>query len=87
MMTSAYTDPFDKPRKEDALPAAPPPAVIAVEPGLRAVTYMRVTSDVPVKTGSTDSLHIKCQRIAERLGLTIIDEYIEPERAATEKSV
>jgi site-specific DNA recombinase len=78
---------FRQAAKEDALPSAPPAAVTAVEPGLRAVTYMRVSSDAPVKTDSKDAQRVKCQRKAEQLGLTIIDGNIDPERAVTEKSV
>ena len=48
---------------------------------------MRVSSDAPVKTDSINAQRVKCQRKTEQLSLTIIDEYIEPERTATEKSV
>lgn len=86
-MTSAYADPFDPPCTEDALPAAPPAADTAVESGLRAVMYMRVSSDTPATTDSVDAQRVACQRLIEQLGLTLVDVYVEPERAATEKSV
>jgi hypothetical protein len=49
--------------------------------------YMRVSSDTPVTTDSVDTQRVACQRILEQLGLPLVDVYVEPERAATEKSV
>ncbi|MEU2901132.1 recombinase family protein, partial [Streptomyces sp. NPDC007056] len=59
-------------------------------PGTRAVIYLRVSTPGQVKTDydpegiSLPAQRIACQRKAEQLGLTIVDEYVEPGRTATE---
>jgi DNA invertase Pin-like site-specific DNA recombinase len=64
----------------------------AMEPGSRAVIYLRVPSAGQVKNDydpegiSIPAQRVKCQGKAEQFGLTIIDEYVEPGRTATEMS-
>lgn len=59
-------------------------------PGSRAVTYLRVSSKGQVNTDydpegiSIPAQRTSCQRKAEQLGLTIVAEYVEPGRSATE---
>jgi site-specific DNA recombinase len=91
-MASAYADLYDELLGDDALPLDLSAVTGAVEPGSRAVIYLRVSSAGQVKTDydpegiSIPAQRVKCQRKAEQLGLTIIDEYIEPGRTATEMS-
>ncbi|MFD5089122.1 recombinase family protein [Amycolatopsis thailandensis] len=91
-MTSAYEDLFDELLGDDALPAVLSTVGEAVEPGSRAVIYLRVSSAGQVKNDydpegiSIPAQRVKCRGKAEQLGLTIIDEYVEPGRTATEMS-
>jgi site-specific DNA recombinase len=91
-MTSAYEDCFDELLGDDALIHPLPTGTAGVEPGTRAVIYLRVSSSGQVKTDydpegiSIPAQRVKCQRKAEQLGLTIVDEYIEPGRTATDMS-
>lgn len=61
-------------------------------PGSRAVIYLRVSSKGQVNTDydpeglSIPAQRTSCQRKAEQLGLTIVAEYVEPGRSATEMS-
>ncbi|WP_084595810.1 recombinase family protein [Microbacterium profundi] len=58
--------------------------------GSRAVTYLRVSSKGQVNTDydpegiSIPAQRVSCQRKAEQLGLTIVAEYVEPGKSATE---
>lgn len=58
--------------------------------GTRAVLYLRVSSKGQVDTDydpegiSLPAQRISCTRKAEQLGLTVIGEYVEPGRSATE---
>lgn len=60
--------------------------------GSRAVIYLRVSGKKQVDTDydpegiSLPAQRVSCQRKAEQLGLTIVKEYIEPGRSATEMS-
>jgi site-specific DNA recombinase len=97
-MTSAYDDLVDELLGDDelladgALPVVLSTVAEAVEPGSRAVIYLRVSSAGQVKNDydpegiSIPAQRVKCQRKAEQLGLTIIGEYVEPGRTATEMS-
>lgn len=59
------------------------------EPARRAVLYLRVSSKSQVDTDydpeglSIPAQRAICQRKADALGLTIVDEYVEPGRSAT----
>ena len=72
------------------LDSSNPLAGVNVEPGSRAVTYLRVSSKGQVNTDydpegiSIPAQRLSCQRKAEQLGLTIVAEYVEPGRSATE---
>ncbi len=61
-----------------------------VPPGSRAVLYLRVSSKGQVNTDydpegiSIPAQRTSCQRKADQLGLTVIAEYVEPGRSATE---
>ena len=63
---------------------------IDAPPGSRAVIYLRVSSKGQLNTDydpegiSIPAQRTSCQRKAEALGLTIVHEYIEPGRSATE---
>lgn len=63
-----------------------------VPPGSRAVVYLRVSSEQQTRTSydahgqSIPAQRVACQRKADELGVTIIDEYIEPGKSATEMS-
>ncbi|OBA44386.1 resolvase, partial [Nocardia sp. 852002-20019_SCH5090214] len=91
-MASAYLDFDGEHTPDDALTAAESFRGLRVEPGTRAVIYLRVSSPGQVKTDydpegqSIPAQRVKCQQKAEQLGLTIVDEYIEPGRTATEMS-
>ncbi|WP_373466069.1 recombinase family protein [Streptomyces sp. V3I8] len=88
-MTSAYIDPNAESLEE--------PLILGVDPntldtarGLRAVIYLRVSSAGQVKTDydpegiSIPAQRVACRRKADQLGLTVVDEYIEPGKSATE---
>ncbi len=92
-MASAYAELDDEWSPEEvAATTAHTVSTTAVEPGTRAVIYLRVSSSGQVKTDydpegiSIPAQRVKCQNKAEQLGLTIVDEYIEPGRTATEMS-
>jgi site-specific DNA recombinase len=59
-------------------------------PGRRAVIYLRVSStrqigrDYDPEGISIPAQRTACHRKAEQLGLTIVGEYVEPGRPATE---
>ena len=59
-------------------------------PGTRALIYIRVSSKDQVTTDydpegiSLPAQRIACRRKADQLGLTVIDEYVEPGRSGTE---
>ncbi len=61
-----------------------------IPPGKRAVLYLRVSDPSQVKTDydplgqSIPSQRMACQRKADELDVTIIDEYVEPGESATE---
>lgn len=67
-----------------------PTSAVDAPPGSRAVIYLRVSSKGQVNTDydpegiSIPAQRTSCQRKAEALGLTIVHEYIEPGRSATE---
>lgn len=88
-MSSAYID-YDSEPYQVAESPSPGLAIPSTEPGTRAVIYLRVSSAGQVKTDydpegiSIPAQRVACQRKAEQLGLTIIDEYIEPGRSGTE---
>ena len=87
-MTSAYADSNDELQQDIAVPVEHP--ADDVEPGARAVIYLRVSSTGQVKTDydpegiSIPAQREACLRKAKDLGLTVIDEYVEPGRSATE---
>lgn len=87
-MTSAYADSNDELQQDIAVPVEHP--ADGVEPGTRAVIYLRVSSTGQVKTDydpegiSIPAQREACLRKAKDLGLTVIDEYVEPGRSATE---
>ncbi|MGN6330297.1 MAG: recombinase family protein [Motilibacteraceae bacterium] len=93
-MSTAYSDDYADEIEDDALLPVPVPhaasAASAAEPGTRAVIYLRVSSAGQVKTDydpegiSIPAQRQACLRKAEQLGLTVIDEYIEPGKSATE---
>jgi len=59
-------------------------------PGTRAVVYLRVSSKGQVNTDydpegiSIPAQRLSCERKAENLGLSVVAEYVEPGRTATE---
>jgi site-specific DNA recombinase len=67
-----------------------PLTALNLEPGTRAVLYLRVSSKGQVDTDydpegiSLPAQRQSCMRKAEQLGLTVIGEYLEPGRSATE---
>lgn len=67
-------------------------SLAAAPPYGRAVVYLRVSSAGQVKRDydpqgiSLPTQRDACHRKAEQLGLTIVDEYVEPGRSATEMS-
>lgn len=67
-----------------------PLTALNLEPGTRAVLYLRVSSKGQVDTDydpegiSLPAQRLSCTRKAEQLGLTVIGEYVEPGRTATE---
>ncbi len=86
---SAYADDFFD-EVEAELAAEPIRASPGAEPGTRAVIYLRVSSTGQVNTdydpegNSIPAQRVACLRKAEQLGLTVIDEYVEPGKSATE---
>lgn len=91
-MAHAYTDLHDDKHENSRPPINPPTSADAAGPGTRAVIYLRVSSAGQVKTDydpegiSIPAQRVSCHRKADQLGLTIVDEYIEPGRTATEMS-
>ncbi len=67
-----------------------PTASIDAPPGSRAVVYLRVSSKGQVNTDydpegiSIPAQRQSCQRKAEQLGLSIVEEYVEAGQSATE---
>lgn len=84
-MSIAYDD-FEE--YDDLQPIPAPPST--PDPATRAVIYLRVSSASQVNTDydpegiSIPAQRIACQRKADQLGLTVVDEYVEPGRSATE---
>ena len=80
----------DDARTYDGTLSSLPTGAVDAPPGSRAVIYLRVSSKGQVNTDydpegiSIPAQRISCQRKAEALGLTIVQEYIEPGRSATE---
>jgi len=92
-MSTAYIDDYDGGLEVlDSLLSETEPATPAVsaEPGTRAVIYLRVSSAAQVNTDydpegiSIPAQRVACQRKADQLGLTIVEEYLEPGRSGTE---
>jgi len=92
-MSTAYIDDYDGGLEAlDGLLSETEPATPAVsaEPGTRAVIYLRVSSAAQVNTDydpegiSIPAQRVACQRKADQLGLTIVEEYLEPGRSGTE---
>jgi site-specific DNA recombinase len=67
-----------------------PESVALAAPGTRAVLYLRVSSKGQVNTDydpeglSIPAQRSSCIRKAEQMGLTVIQEYVEPGKSATE---
>lgn len=67
-----------------------PLLMASVPTGSRAVVYLRVSSKGQVNTDydpegiSIPAQRVSCQRKADQLGITIVAEYVEPGRSATE---
>lgn len=80
----------DDTRTESGPASSAPTGAVDAPPGSRAVIYLRVSSKGQVNTDydpegiSIPVQRSSCQRKAESLGLTIVHEYIEPGRSATE---
>lgn len=80
----------NQPRADSSAVSSAPTGAIDTPPGSRAVIYLRVSSKGQVKTDydpegiSIPTQRTSCERKAEALGLTIVHEYIEPGRSATE---
>lgn len=74
----------DDPADSDAI------AGLTAPPGTRAVVYLRVSSSGQVNTDydpegiSIPAQRVACVRKVDQLGLTIVGEYVEPGRSATE---
>jgi DNA invertase Pin-like site-specific DNA recombinase len=87
-MTSAYADFIDELEQDVIVPIQPPLDDLA--PGTRAVIYLRVSSTGQVRTDynpegiSIPAQREACLRKARELGVTVIDEYVEPGRSGTE---
>src|SRR5437588_4345869 len=85
-MTSAYTDSNGELQQD--VPIQQPSHDLA--PGTRAVIYPRVSSSGQVKTDynaegiSIPAQREACLRKARELGVTVIDEYVEPGRTGLE---
>src|SRR5690606_15045035 len=88
VMTSAYADFIDELQQDVTIPIQPPMDDLA--PGTRAVIYLRVSSTGQVRTDynpegiSIPAQREACLRKARDLGVTVIDEYVEPGRSAME---
>lgn len=88
-MSHAYADEYDD--ELDYLRPTPSP-MTPKERATRAVIYLRVSSAAQVNTDydpegiSIPAQRVACERKARELGLTIVDEYIEPGRSGTEMS-
>ncbi len=90
-MSHMYDDSYDAYDDRDDLeePLAPAPDPTA-DRAARAVIYLRVSSAAQVNTDydpegiSIPAQRVACERKARELGLTIVDEYIEPGRSGTE---
>ena len=86
-MTSAYADFIDELQQDVTIPIQPPMDDLA--PGTRAVIYLRVSSTGQVRTDynpegiSIPAQREACLRKARDLGVTVIDEYVEPGRSGT----
>ena len=87
-MTSAYADFIDELEQDVTVPIQPLLGDLA--PGTRAVIYLRVSSTGQVRTDynpegiSIPAQREACMRKARDLGVTVIDEYVEPGRSGTE---
>ncbi|GLZ30822.1 recombinase [Lentzea sp. NBRC 105346] len=87
-MTSAYADFIDELQQDVTVPIQPPLDDLA--PGTRAVIYLRVSSKGQVETDynpegiSIPAQREACLRKARDMGVTVIDEYVEPGRSALE---
>jgi site-specific DNA recombinase len=87
-MNSAYVSSDDELQVDVALCVQRPSS--GLEPGIRAVIYLRVSSAGQVKTDynaegiSIPAQREACLRKARDLGVTVIDEYVEPGRSAVE---
>ncbi len=81
---------LDEAESYDAFSSVDAFAGVDAPPGSRAVIYLRVSSKGQVNTDydpegiSIPAQRISCTRKAEQLGLTIVGEYLEPGRSATE---
>jgi site-specific DNA recombinase len=82
----------NKPRKEVCMPSTitvtRPDIEVSPESGATAMIYLRVSSPGQLTGHSAEGYSIEgqreaCQRHAERLGATIISEYVEPGKTAT----
>lgn len=88
--TSAYIDNFGTDSLLTTFAAVEEASDSSPEPGNRAVLYLRVSSAGQVNTDydpegiSIPAQRAACERKAVQLGLTIIDEYVEPGRSGTE---
>ncbi|MCZ4538444.1 recombinase family protein [Gordonia terrae] len=88
---SAYLD-YAPPREHTAPAELPTPADddVPALPGTRAVLYLRVSSAGQVHTDydpegiSIPAQRAACIRKADQLGLSIVGEYVEPGKSATE---
>lgn len=89
-MTLTPVETENQPRADSSAVSSAPTGAIDTPPGSRAVIYLRVSSKGQVKTDydpegiSIPAQRTSCERKAEALGLTIVHEYIEPGRSATE---
>lgn len=56
-------------------------------PEYRAIAYLRAPSaDRPTNDDGVDAQRVQCQRLAEKLGAAIVDQFVEPARATTARS-
>ena len=87
-MSSAYADSNDELQLDTVFCVERPPSDL--EPGTRAVIYLRVSSTGQVNTDyNAEGISIPAQREAclhkaKDLGVTVIDEYVEPGRSGLE---
>lgn len=88
--TSAYSDDLADEVADEVSESNAGQRPIMAEPGTRAVVYLRVSSTGQVNTdydpegNSIPAQRVACLRKAEQLGLTVVDEYVEPGKSATE---